>query len=367
MGIFRRGQVELIQAGREYFELMFSTGAIWAIMYALVILIIAICMGIYLESYVLRAIGLLVLAGTTYLMTPLAITRLDNQYFQSFIVEFVGGFVILVLFESWLTDERSTFMPIAVLTFFVASIFLAGVPYITRELSIEFAVMLQGAFMTTILLKREWWWADSNPVERQRRKLEVTDTHREFAEKMDEAEVTIKLMARTEDEMAYRISLMRHTLDVVAQSEPEKDRKSKMLVVYIAGKVRADAYLPEKPPEGKVQLRIIGDINLVRRATAHINEIFDVSKSSQRDTARTSEVEADIQCSVPEMRLGDVLFEHFRELALAWRNAAGRAEQQADEITGDVRKQAFHRGFARASQQAAKQLVDKLDEIGLVN
>jgi hypothetical protein len=357
----------LISFVNNYMDWIFSSGAVWAILYALVIFVVAACMGIYLESYALRAIGLLVLAGTTWLMTPLAVTRLDNQYFQSFIIEFIGAFAILILFESWVTDERATFMPVAVLTFFTASVFLAGAPYLDRELSIEFAVMLLGAFLTTILLKREWWWENANPLRRRTKKLDVTFAQQEFAETLDEAEVHIKLIARSEDEMVYRLNLMRHTLDITGQSEPEKDRKSKLFVAYVAGKIRADAVLPAQPPEGKIQMRITGDVNLVRRAITHLSEIFDVSKSSQRDSIRKGEVEADIQCSVPEMRLGDMFFEHFRDLALGWRDAASRAEQQAEEAESDVRKQAFYQGFARASQQSSKQLIDKMNEVGLVN
>ena len=189
--------MELIQAFQQYTNWMFSSGAVWAIIYALVIFIAAACMGIYLESYVLRAIGLLVLAGITWLMTPLAVTRLDNQYFQSFIIEFVGAFAILVLFESWITDERATFVPMAMLTFFTASVFLAGAPYLDREVSIEFAVMLLGAFLTTILLKREWWWENANPLRRRTKKLDTTFAEQELAETLDEAEVHIKLMARS--------------------------------------------------------------------------------------------------------------------------------------------------------------------------
>lgn len=351
----------------DYFDLMFSTGAIWAIGYALVILVVAACMGIYLESYVFRAVGLLGLAGTTYLMTPLAATRLDQQYFHSFMTEFVGAFVILVLFESWLTDDRSTFMPMAVLTFLIASIFLAGAPYMDRELSIEFAVMLLGAFLTTILLKREWWWADSDPTRRYRKNVDDTFAQSDFAEKLQDAEVHIKLMARSEDEMAYRMGLMRHTLDITGKSEPETDRKSGHVTVYIAGKIRSDAQLPAKPPTGEVNMRIFGEAPLVQQAALRMRELFTVSQSSQRNSVRRGEVEANIQCSTPEMGLGDALFEHFRDLAVTWRGASQQAEQQAIDATDDARKKAFYQGFARASQQSAKQLVEKLDSIGLTN
>jgi hypothetical protein len=351
----------------NYLDLIFSTGAIWAIGYALVIFIIAACMGIYLESYVLRAVGLLVLAGTTYLMTPLAVTRLDMQYFRSFIIEFVGAFAILVLFESWLTEERDTFMPMAITTFLVASIFLAGAPYLEREVSIEFAVMLLGAFLTTILLKREWWWADSDPTHRLQRGMDKMFAKKEFAAILKEAEVHIKLTARSEDELEYRLSLLRHTFDILGQSDPTEDRKTGGFVVLIAAKIRADVQAPEKPTEGEVHLRIMGNVNLVKQATLRIGEIFTVSQSSQRHAARRGEVEANIQCSVPEVSLSDVMFEHFHDLALTWRDAAGRAEQQATDAATDQRKKAFYQGFARASQQSAKQLMDKIDGIGLTN
>ena len=351
----------------NYKDLLFTTGAIWAIGYALVIFIIATFMGIYLESYVFRAIGLLVLAGTTYLMTPLAVTRLDLQYFQSFIIEFVGAFVILVLFESWLTDERDTFMPMAVTTFLVASVFLAGAPYIEREVSIEFAVMILGAFLTTILLKREWWWANADPTHRLQRGIDKMFSKKEFAAIVKEAEVQIKLMACSEDELEYRLSLLRHTFDILGQSDPTEDGKTGNFVVLVAGKIRTDAQAPEKPAEGNVHIRIFGDVNRVKQATARISEIFTVSQSSQRHASRRGEVEANIQCSVPEVALGDVMFEHFHDLALVWQDAAKRADQQATDAATDQRKKAFYQGFARASQQSAKQLMDKIDSIGLAN
>lgn len=145
-------------------------GAFLAIVYALIIMVFAAFITIYFESYIFRAIGLLVLAFVTYLMLPLAElgviflglpggqSIVAELYLEGLLFEFVGAFFILILFESNLTKNSRTFTPLAIFTLLAAAITLSGLPFswFQRETGIEISVMLIGAFLVTMVLKREW-------------------------------------------------------------------------------------------------------------------------------------------------------------------------------------------------------------------
>lgn len=359
--------MEIINAILSYVDLMFSSGAVWAILYAMVILVIAVFIGIYMASYTFRALGLLALAGVTYLMTPLAVTQLARLYFESLILEFIGAFAVLLLFDSFLTESRGTFAPLTAFVIIAASIFLAGAPFIPRSLSIEIAVMLLGSYLTTVLLKREWWWEASKPGFGYRREIDTGLQDEVFAEQLADAELHLKLIGKSAEELESKLELLRQSLIITGHSEPERDKRGRQFVQYVAAQIREDVHVPKMPPQGHVNLRINGEVNLVQKAVLRVKEVFDVTNSVPRDGARRGEMEAHVQCAVPELGLGDALFEHFRDLAVNLRGAAQKAESQAGEETGDSRKKAFYQGFARAAQQAASQLVTKLDDLGLTN
>lgn len=351
-------------------------GAFLAIVYALIIMAIAAFITIYFESYIVRAIGLLLLAFVTYLMLPLAElgviflglpsgqTVVAQLYLEGLLFEFIGAFFILVLFESSLTEHSSTFVPLAVFTLLASAISLSGLPFswFQRETGIEISVMLIGAFLVTMLLKREWWWDTSKrylaSAKMDKDMLRYSETG--FTENLDNADAQIKVTGRSEGEVDVRIQLMKASMTILGESDYREDTKTGMISKYVAAKFRTTIEQQILQAD-QVAINVRGSVDLVRTTSKRIGGVFDVEKTEERSSPFKGEIQQDVYVTVPDEAIGDVLFDYFRDLAVTWRNAAKQAKAKASQ-DGDPRKQAFLEGMARAHQQASVQLVEKLDD-----
>lgn len=351
-------------------------GAFLAIVYALIIMVFAAFITIYFESYIFRAIGLLVLAFVTYLMLPLAElgviflglpggqSIVAELYLEGLLFEFVGAFFILILFESNLTKNSRTFTPLAIFTLLAAAITLSGLPFswFQRETGIEISVMLIGAFLVTMVLKREWWWDTRNrhlaSAKMDKDMLRYAEIG--FTENLDNSDAQIKVIGRSEGEVDLKIQRMKATMDVLGESDYQEDSKTAMISKYVAAKFRTTIDQQILQPE-QIAINVRGSVNLVRTTTKRIGGMFDVEKMKEHSSPFKGEIQQDVYVTVPDAEIGDVLFEHFRDLAVTWRSAAKQAKAKASQ-DGDPRKQAFLEGLARAHQQASVQLVEKLDD-----
>jgi|GEM_PF-5634650 len=368
--------MDLFYDGVNFIIGLLFSGAFLSIFYALIIMVFAAFITIYFESYILRSAGLLFLAFITYLMLPLAEigvaflglpnsqVALSEIYLQGLLFEFIGAFFILILFESGLTEHHSTFTPLAIFTMLASAILLAGLPFewFERETGIEIAVMLIGAFLVTMLLKREWWWdtgaRSSSAVKLDKDMLRYSESG--FTENLEHADAQIKVIGRSEGEVDLKIQRMKATMNILGESDYQEERRTGMIVKYVAAEFRKVIDQQVLQPE-QVAINVRGAVDLVRTSSKRIAGTFDVQKTDERSSPYKGEIQQDIYVTVPEESLGDALFEHFRGLALNWRNAAQAAKSQAANDK-DPRKQAFLEGLARANQQASAQLVEKLDE-----
>jgi hypothetical protein len=339
-----------------------SGGAFLGIIYALVILAFAAAMTIFIESYLLRALGLLVLAGITYLILPLAISYQDKLYLNGLIVEFVATFILLILFESGLTEEKQTFIPMLIFVIIIAAIFLNGFGVFEREMEIDIAVMLLGAFMVTAMLNREWWWEGRARAKSRELDDELTGfTDADFGVVAEQADVLFKLTGRSEDELDHKLQGLKATIEILGGSDDSIDKKSGAISRYVAAKVK-QRLEQDAVQRGRLEVSFRGEVDLVRTAVRRLGDLFEVYKRTKRDSPFRGEIIGDLEISVPQQGLSDILFEHFRDLGMNWRNSAQEAKAKADAASTDPRQKAYYEGIARANQQAAAQLLARLDE-----
>jgi hypothetical protein len=143
--------IDLIQA------YMANANIYFPIAFSFIILGVSVSATFFVRSESLRVILIILLAGFFYLISVDG-SEFEQEYFLNMSTELLGTIVSLIIFASAMTVSGWTFPLVGMVVITLISILTIRTDDFNNGFSLNMSTELLGAFLTTVLLNRDWLW-----------------------------------------------------------------------------------------------------------------------------------------------------------------------------------------------------------------
>lgn len=310
---------------------MSNTDIYFPIALSLVILSISISITFFLRDEALRIVLIFLLAGFFY-WASIGGSVFEQEYFLNMSTELLGTIVALIIFASALTSSGWTFPVVAMIIVTLISVLTIRTDDFSNGFSLNMSTELLGAFLTTVLLKRDWLWKKgltdsetlgllqpfSNWIGQQMQKQHT------FTIKNDsKADYYLLVTGESEVDVADKVEwLTRSGVLVVHKKDMTHDEGNNRVYQEIG--LAVDTY--EKQSDAitlsnqTARVRILAYQDAAYRIYKQITEVMECDEPQHVSTPHKELAHLEFTATRPRVMFSDYVETQINLLAREWRN-----------------------------------------------
>jgi hypothetical protein len=301
------------------------------IVFSFVILAVCASLAFYFRDESLRIALIILLALFFYwLSADEQASIFGQEYFLNMSTELLGTIISLIVFASVMTANGWTFPVVAMIVVTMISVLTIRTDDFNNGFSLNMSTELFGAFLTTVLLNRDWLWAKGSDksgsllspfaewIEKR-----VQKQHTFSVKTSSKADYYVLIVGENEVDVADKVAwLTRSGVVVVSQSYMTHDTENKRVYQEIG--LAMDTY--EKQAETvtlsnqEARIRVLAYPDTAYRIHQQMTEMLECNEPKHVSTPDKELTHLEFTVQRPRFLFSDYIEKQLNLLVREWRN-----------------------------------------------
>jgi hypothetical protein len=324
--------IDLIQAYMAHSNIYFP------IAFSFIILGVSASVTFFVRSDTLRIMLIILLAGFFYWISVDG-SEFEQEYFLNMSTELLGTIVSLIIFASAMTASGWTFPMVGMIVVVLISILTIKTDDFNNGFSLNMSTELLGAFLTTVLLNRDWLWTkDKDGIGSLLDPLtiwlnqRVQKRHTFDIKTNAQADYFVLVRGVSEAEIMEKVDwLTRSGVMVMSRGDMRYDTFNNCVYQEIG--LVVDAY--EKQTEAimlsnqEARVRVLGYRDTAYRIHQQMTEVMECEEPRHASTPNKELTHLEFTTQRPRVLFSDYVATQINLLVREWRNHSDEGLSEA--------------------------------------